>query len=432
MKFTYLISILLACFFYVGFAQQTPANPEEKDILITNATLHLGNGEVLEKANILLSEGKIKQISTRPIASEAATTQTINAEGQHVYPGFIAANASIGLAEVDAVRATVDVDEIGTFLPHIRSIIAYDAESKIVESMRPNGVLLAQVSPRGGRITGTSSVVQLDAWNWEDAIVKEDDAIHINWPNRFVKKGAWYDPKVGYKQNEKYDEQVKELYTFFEQAKAFVNAPASEHHLPYAAMKTVFSGEKRVFINADAEKDIVDVLSFKKHFDLAHVVLVGGRYAHGVAKALKENNVAVLVTRVHSTPESDDDDYDLPYKLPYLLHQEGVLVGIQNTGDMERMNTRNFPFYAGTTVAYGMTKENALSLITLNNAKILGIDKDYGSLEEGKSATLFISEGDALDVSTNKVLKAYIDGREVSLETHQTTLYKRYKEKFTE
>ncbi len=432
MKLKDLLFFIAVSLFYHGFAQQTTAGKQTKDVLITNATLHIGNGEVLDNAHILFSNGKIQGVSSTPITPITTSTAVIDADGKHVYPGFIAANASIGLAEVDAVRATVDVDEIGTFLPHIRSIIAYDAESKIVESMRPNGVLLAQVSPRGGRITGTSSVVQLDAWNWEDAIVKEDDAIHVNWPNRFVKKGAWYDPKVGYKQNEKYDEQVKELYTFFEQAKAFIHSPAEEHHLPYAAMKSVFSGKKRVFINADAEKDIVDVLSFKKHFDLPHVVLVGGRYAYGVAKELKENNVPVLVTRVHSTPESDDDDYDLPYKLPYLLHKEGVLVGIQNTGDMERMNTRNFPFYAGTTVAYGMKIEEALSLITLNNAKILGIDKDYGSLEVGKSATLFISDGDALDVSTNRVLKAYIDGREVSLETHQTTLYKRYKEKFTE
>lgn len=429
----YIIGFLIAIFISSStYAQQAPAKNQENLILIKGATLHLGNGEVIDKGNILLKDGKIEAISSEEITHEEEITEVIEAKGKHVYPGFIAANASIGLAEVDAVRATVDVDEIGTFLPHIRSIIAYDAESKIVESMRPNGVLIAQITPRGGRITGTSSVVQLDAWNWEDAVVKEDDAIHINWPSRFVKKGAWYDPKVGYEQNKEYDKQVGELYAFFEQAKAFNQLKTKDHHLAFSAMNKVFSAEKKVFINVDAEKDIIDVLAFKKQLDLNEVVIIGGRYAAKLAKELKENKVAVLVTRVHSTPQSDDDDYDLPYKLPYLLHKEGVLVGLQNTGDMERMNTRNFPFYAGTTVAHGLTKEEALSLITLNNAKILGIDKTHGSLEVGKSATLFISEGDALDMPTNLIHKAYIEGREISLESHQTNLYQRYKAKYSE
>jgi len=140
--------------------------------------------------------------------------------------------------------------------------------------------------------------------------------------------------------------------------------------------------------------------------------------------------VSVLLQRVHSRPDKEDDDYDISFKLAKLLTDEGVLIALEPSGQMERMNSRNLPFYAGTTAAYGLDREKALQLITLNTAKILGIDKSYGSLEAGKSATLFISKGDALDMRTNHVTQAFIDGRDISLETHQTELWKRYAKKY--
>lgn len=160
------------------------------------------------------------------------------------------------------------------------------------------------------------------------------------------------------------------------------------------------------------------------------MTIVGGYYAYKNAPLLLENNVSVLLRRVHDLPLLEDEDVNLPFKNAKLLSDAGVLVGLENMGDMERMQVRNLPFYAGTCVAWGMDKEKALQLITSNSAKIIGIDANYGTLESGKSATLFISEGDALDMKTNKVTTAFIDGRQISLESHQTELYERYKEKF--
>ena len=116
--------------------------------------------------------------------------------------------------------------------------------------------------------------------------------------------------------------------------------------------------------------------------------------------------------------------------MAHLLNEKGVLVGLETSGDMERMNSRNLPFYAGTVVAFGADKEEALKMITSNTAKILGVDDQMGTLEVGKDATLFISEGDALDMRTNKVTKAFIQGRDISLESHQTNRAKRYSEKY--
>ncbi len=425
-----LIVLLVLCF-SSAIAQQTPAPKQTKDIAIVGATAHIGNGKVIENSIIIIKDGKLLTVADAGIVKINITNmETINAEGKHVYPGFIVPNTTLGLVEIDAVRATDDDAEIGTYKPHIRSLIAYNAESKVVESMRPNGVLIGQITPRGGTISGTSSIVQFDAWNWEDATIKVDDGIHVNWPNSFSRGRWWRGEDPGLKPNKNYSKQVKELQDYLDQSKAYNNGDKKITNLPFEALKGVFDGSKKLYVNVDDEKGINDVINFKNKNGIKHMVIVGGYSAYKVADLLKQNNIPVLVQRLHKTPSNEDDDYDLPYKLAKLLTDKGVTVALESSGSMERMNARNLPFLAGTAVAHGVTKEQALQMITLNTAKILGIDDQYGSLEEGKSATLFISEGDALDMRTNVLTHAFIDGRDVSLESHQTKLWKRYSNKF--
>ncbi len=427
-------TIILALIFCTtsGFGQQTPAPKQKNPIAIIGAVAHIGNGEVIKNSTIVISDGKIANIVNADEVQLrlSSDVQVVNATGKHVYPGFIIPNTTLGLVEIDAVRATDDKSEIGGLIPHVRSLIAYNTESKIVESMRPNGILLGQITPRSGRISGTSSVVQFDAWNWEDATVKTDDGIHLNWPSPFTRGRWWLGEDASIKLNPNYQEQIAEIVSFFNGTKAYSEGSQSPTNLPYNATKGLFDGTKKLYIHVNDEKGIADAIGFAKDNQVKSMVIVGGEEAHKVTELLKQNDVPVLLARVHSLPDGDDDDYDLPYKRAKLLVDAGVLVALENSGDMERMNARNLPFYAGTTVAHGLTKEQALQLITSNAAKILGIDKDYGTLETGKSATLFISEGDALDMKTNQLTHAFIDGRSISLETHQTELWHRYEEKY--
>ena len=413
----------------IVIAQQTPASKQTNAISIEGATAHLGNGEVIENSLIMFNNGKITFVGSANTKIERQG-KVINATGKHLYPGFIAPNSTLGLVEVDAVRASNDADEVGAMNPHIRSLIAYNTESKIIESMRPNGVLMGQITPRGGRISGTSSIVQFDAWNWEDAAIKADDGIHLNWPNPFSRGRWWLGEPSMLKENKNYKKQIEELASYFAESKAYQASNKSPRHLPFEALQGVIEGSKKLYVHVDGERGITDAINFAKDTNIKHIVIVGGYEAHKVSSLLKQNNIPVLLQRVHSEPNNDDDDYDLPFKLANKLVNAGVLVGLENAGGMERMNARNLPFLAGTCAAYGLNKEQALSLITLNTAKILGIDNMVGSLEVGKDATLFISEGDALDMRTNKLEKAYIQGRDISLESHQTELYKRYSNKY--
>ena len=413
-------------------AQQIPGAKQTKSILILNATAHLGNGKTVENSLIGFKDGKITLVADANSNPDISNYDIkISAKGKHVYPGFIAPNSTLGLVEIDAVKSSDDEDEIGNMNPHVRSLIAFNADSKVIETVRPNGVLIAQITPRGGRISGTSSVVQLDAWSWKDALIKENDGIHLNFPASFRRSGSWFEPGI-IEPNKDYSKQIEEITAFIASAKAYLAENSKERNLVLEATKGLFDGSQTLFVNANEEKQIVDAVQMCKENGIKKVVIVGGYEAHKTADLLLQNNIAVLLRNVHDMPRSDDDDYDLPFKLAKILTDKGLLVALENSGSMERMQSRNFPFLAGTCVAYGMGKEQALQLITLNAAKILGIDAQTGSLELGKDATLFISEGDALDMRTNNLTNAYIQGRQLSLETHQTNLNRKYKQKYNQ
>ncbi len=412
-------------YIYILFIASTILYAQKRPTIILNAVLHVGNGKVIQKSGVSFQGGKILEVFDLNNDKHPDLNQygkVIDAEGKHLYPGFIAPNSTLGITEIGAVRATRDYAEVGKFKPHIRSMIAFNAESKISETVKTNGVLLAQVTPRYGRITGTSSVMELDGWNWEDTTYKKGDGIHVNWPS--IKD-------AGEKSKKQYQKEMSEMIQFFKDAYAYskINNP-KEKDLKLEAMKSVFNGEKRVYINADDIRQIIDAVENMKVLKVKYPVIMGGSDMMLAADLLKKHNIPVMIRRVHSLPESQDQDIDNPYKLAALLQKKGILFCLENSGDMEAMNTRNLPFLAGTTVAYGLTKEQALTAITLNTAKILGIDKTIGSIESGKHATMFISKGDALDMMGNRVEKAFIRGRSINLDNHQKRLFKKYSNKY--
>ena len=419
-----------------GVAQNPiPAVSQSKSILLMNGVAHLGNGQVIENSAIGFKDGKLILVAdaTTIRLQQGAYDTTINIQGKHVYPGFIAPNSTLGLTEIGAVRATNDYSETGSYNPHVRSVIAYNSDSKTPPTVRTNGVLIAQITPRSGIISGTSSIVELDGWNWEDMTMKMDEGIHLNWLRMFKRDGERmedYNELPPLKKSEDYEKQKNELRKFFADAKAYSETTPTEKNLRFEAMKGVFSGSKTLFVHVNYVKEIEDAVHFSKEVGVKKMVIVGGTDSWKVADMLKENNIPVMVNRVHDLPDRTDDDIDLPYKLPGLLQKAGVTFCLENSGDMEQIQTRNIPFLAGTAATYGLTKEEAVTAITLSTAKILGIDNRVGSLEMGKDATLFISSGDALDMRTNNVEWAFIRGKKLDLSNNQKALYEKYKTKY--
>ncbi len=411
-----------------GYAQTIPVAPKQDSIIVLmNGTAHLGNGEVIENSAIGFENGKITFVAdARTIRLSQSTAKIINIAGKHVYPGLIACNTNLGLNEIQAARATRDASEVGDFNPNIRSIIAYNTDSKVIATVRSNGILLAQVVPQGGIISGSSSVVQLDAWNWEDAQYKTDEGIHLNFPSFYSYHYKEDGGSIG--ENEYYADEVQNIRNFFDEAKAYTQAGTHKNiNLKLEAMRGLFDGKKKLFIHADRVKEIAAALLFAKSYSM-NCVIVGGSEAWKCTDVLVINHVPVILGRIQSLPGSDDEDYDLPYNTPALLKKAGVDFCLSMDGFWQQ---RNLPFLAGEAVAYGgMTPEEALMYLTSNAARILGVDNTTGTLEEGKDANIIVSDGDIFDMKTNNIIYAFIQGREINLNNKQKDLYEIYKEKY--
>lgn len=425
-----ILLFLLSCVSLYAQDDVYPAKEYKGLLFIKNGTIHIGNGQVIENGTIQVNNGKIEKVGT-DIPIPADNVKVFDAKGKQVYPGLILSSTQLGLKEIggNAVRGSNDFSELGDYNTNIRSIVAYNADSKIMGTLRANGILLADTYPQGGLLPGSSSVVQLDAWNYEDAAYKTDIAIHFNMPellNRprgfFGRQQAPEDPvKQGL-------EKVEEVKNFFRQAKAYLQEGThKETNLKFEAVRGLFEKKQKFFVHCDIVRQMLLAIDFAKEFGF-EVVLVGASESYQIADLLKQNNIAVILSQEHALPTSDDDDVDQPYKTPFILKQAGVFFALND--DDESARHRNLPFNAGTAVAYGLTKEEALTAITLNAAKILGIDDRTGSIEIGKDANIIISEGDILDIRTSIVTNAFIQGRQVSLENKQTQLYERYKNKY--
>lgn len=423
----YLFIILITLIQTTLFAQPTPAPKQTQPILISGGTVHIGNGQVLENQLIAVKDGKIELITAQQVGRGFPNYKVIDAKGKHIYPGFIAPCSTLGLVEIESVRATVDHSETGTLNPNARAIIAYNTDSEVSPTVRGTGTLMAQIIPLGGLLSGSSSIVQLDAWNWEDAAYKTDEGLVMNWPSPYAGGGWWAEPEE-IKKDDKYKEQVQSITRLFDEAYAYSKKGnnAAEKNLRLEAMRGIFDGSKNLYINAAYSKAITEAVLFAKKYGIKPVIM-GGEDSWMLTDLLKENKVSVILQRVQSLPMRTDDDIDQPYKTAAMLAKAGIPFCFSMRGAWQQ---RNLPFQAGQSIGYGLDYESAIKALTLDAAKIFRIDASCGSIEQGKDATLFISEGDALDMRSNKVTYALIQGREISLDDKQKALHRRYQEKY--
>ncbi len=424
----YIIHIIIFALIPVCLsAQQVPAEPQSEPILILNGTAHLGDGSKLENAAIAFENGKISLVGdVGTIRVDQSKYKVVDATGKHIYPGFIAMNSQIGLKEIDAVRATRDNREVGSFNPSIRSLIAFNTDSRVTPTIRSNGVLMAQIVPEGGRMPGQSSVMKLDGWNWEDAQYKADQGIHLRWPVPFRRMGWWAAPGP-IKKNDKYDEEVREIKQFFKEAKAYGESSNPEiTNMKFEAMKGLYGGSKKLYIHTNFAKPIMEAVLFAKENGMEPVI-VGGKDSWQITDFLKEQDVMIILKKTQDLPVREYDDIDQPFKTPKMLSDAGVIYAFSLDGAWEQ---RNLVFQAGQAVSYGLDYEKAIEGLTLSPAKILGIDDKTGSLKNGKDATLLIVKGDVLDMRTCVIEKAFIEGREIDLDNKQKALSRKFTKKY--
>lgn len=417
-------------------SDQIPAAKQTKPIALTGGTIHTVSGENISGGTVLFEKGKITAVSKS--VTLPAETQIIDISGKHVYPGLISANTTMGLVEIAAVRATRDVSEVGDINPEVRAEAAFNPDSEIIPVTRANGITLALSVPGGGLISGTSALMMLDGWTWEDMTLKAPIGLHLNWPRMAVNRSP-NAKKSKEEQLKARDKKIQQIQDTFAAARAYMKAKMAEkekgvpYHdtdVRYEALIPVLKREIPIFMHADEIREIQAALDWTAKENL-RVVLVGGYDVWRLPERLKEQDVSVVVAGTQRLPLRRWEDYDAPFTLPAKLHDLGIPFCIATQGgSFMTPHERNLPYHAATAAAYGLPKEEALKAVTLYPAQILGVSDRVGTIEVNKDATLIVTDGDPLEIMT-QVEMEFIQGRNIDLSSRHTELYEKYKEKYT-
>ncbi len=428
--FLIMLSMLCATCGIVVAHDYVPGAPQQYPVLLRGGDLYTVANGVMPATDLLFENGKITAIGKNlPLPAGVDSVVVIDVSGKRVYPGLIDPVSTLGLIEIGAVRATRDNAEVGALTPEVQTHIAYNPDSEIIPTIRSNGIVASLIAPQGGTISGRSSLLYLDGWTKEDAMISENLGLHINWPRAGIQTG-WRARSTPEEQRKQNAENRRKLEDAFKTARSYWqarnNGTQQEIDLRWEAMMPLFDKEMTLFINADDLRQIREAISFVVENDL-RAVIVGAREAWRVADLLARHHIPVILSRVQERPYRADDDTDINFKQPKLLQDAGVKFAI-GYGQGNWQN-RSLPFQGAQAVAFGLDRADALRALTLSTAEIMGVDDRLGSLEVGKEATIVVSDGDIMDPITQQVTRMWIRGRDVDLDNKQKELYRKYRAK---
>ena len=409
-------------------SRQIPAPPQTQPILIHSATIHPVSGDVIDKGWILLRDGRIERIAAGAMPPISGA-RIINADGLHIYPGLISSDTQLGLTETASVGVTVDTSELGDMTPEVRAAVAVNPDSDLIPVTRSNGILTALTLPLSGVISGRGAIIRMDGWTWEDLAIDIEAPLVINWPRTEPINAAWMDRPLA-QQRREIAESLKRIEDFFSDAETYFRAkdndPAVRTDLKFEALRDAIACRCGIFVRAASAGQIESAVAWAGRRGIP-ITILGGQEADRAVDILKRHDVPVIISGTHRLPDSRHDAYDRPFKLPGVLHEAGVRFAIAS--GVETAHERQLNHNAATAAAYGLPKEIALRAVTLSAAELLGIGDLLGSLEPGKLATLIITTGDPLEITTD-VLAAFIEGRQIDMGDRQKMLYRKYQEKY--
>lgn len=403
--------------------------PQSQAVALRGATIHTVTKGVIQNGTIIFDKGKIIAVGANiPIP---AGTKIVDVTGKHIYPGLIDAYSTVGISEIGAVDMSNDVNEVGDFNPNVRTDVAVNAESRHIGTSRSQGVLTTLTTPGGGLISGMSSALALEGWSWEEMSLESAAALNVNWPEprpgggRFGGGGG----APGGGSRVTYEERVQQLKNYFAEARAYRDAVAAKEQVRtdarYMAMIPALDRKIPVVVSANATSQINDAITWAKQENLK-LIIRGGDDAIHVANRLRAENIPVILTSTMDAPNRAHEGYDAAYSRAAQLHKAGVKFAI--SGGAGSLYTDRLPYEAGVAVAFGLPEEEAIKAVTINAAEFMGLADRLGSLEPGKQATLLITTGTPIDMTSN-ILQAYIQGRELDMNDIQKHFFEKYMEK---
>jgi imidazolonepropionase-like amidohydrolase len=430
-----LLAALVACAAVahaVAQSTQIPAPPQATPIAILHATVHTAAAEgpaTIADGFVVFDAGRILAVGSGTPASLPAGTVTYDGTGLHVSPGFVALMTGMGLVETLAVPVTDDRTETGRLRSEVVAATAINPDTDLFPVARAAGVLLSLTVPSGGLVSGRASALRLDGWTPETIAIDPDVGVVVQWP-LVEPVEAWWTRTGFEEQRKRIREDLAAIERFFDDGAAYCKRPAALRDGPvdqrFEGLRGLFEGGDPVYVTVGSVGQIESALAWAKRRGV-RPILVGGPGVEEAIPLLQAEKVAVIVTGTHRLPGRSYDRHDEPFALPAKLEAAGIPFAIASAD--EPAHERNLPHHAGTAAAFGLSPEAALRSITRSAAELAGIGDRYGSIAPGKSATLFVSTGDPLEI-TSDVLLAFIDGRGIDLGSRQTRLLEKYRAKY--
>jgi len=407
--------------------------PQDRPVVLRGATIHTVTQGTITNGVIVFDRGKITAIGGSDVAIPRAA-RVVDLSGKHIYPGLVDAYSTVGITEIGAVDVSNDINELGDFNPNVRAEVAVNAESRHIGTTRSAGVLVTFTTPEGGVISGLSSAMSLEGWTWEEMSMKGAAALNVKWPdpNERPRRGGFGGPGgrgAGGPPPKSYAEQVQQIKDWFGEARAYRDAVKTGQEVRtdsrYASMIPALDGAIPVVVAAEGAAQINDAITWAKA-ERVKLVIRGGRDALFVADRLKAEGVPVILTSTMAAPDREYEGYDGAYATPAKLHAAGVQFAI--AGGSGGLYSYRLPWEAGVAVAFGLPEEEALKAVTINAAQFMGVADRVGSLEVGKEATLLITTGTPLDM-TSDIVQSYIQGREINMMDIHKLFFQKYMEK---
>ncbi len=421
--------ILFLSFVQVGLSGGGD-RPQRGVFALENARIVTVTNGTIERGTLVIRDDRIVAVGTDvEVPAEAIR---IDCEGLSIYPGMIDAGTRLGLAEIGSVQETNDDAEIGAILPHMQALTAVNPNSVLIPVTRVSGVTTVLTEPSGGLVPGTAALINLHGYTPEQMLLGGVRPVVVNFPSR-ARRGS-RDERSREDRQKEFEEQLDVLNELFDRAalhvridSAYQGLEDAERRPEYApaaeALAPVLRGEARLIVKANRVQQITDALDWIEERGLQDVaVLSGALEGWRVADRIAELGIPVLVGPVQDIPARASDRYDKAYANAGLLHDAGVKVAIR-TGEAE--NVRNLPFHAGFAAAYGLGREEALRAVTIGPAEIFGVDHLVGSLEPGKIANLFASDGDPFEPRT-QIRHVFINGYRIPHDNRQLRLYEEF------
>ncbi|MGH7699659.1 MAG: amidohydrolase family protein [Gemmatimonadales bacterium] len=401
-------------------------------LVVRGGTVYPLAGAPIENGTVVIQDGKIAAVGVG--VTVPAGARVIDATGLHVYPGLFDALTRLGLTEIGAVDVTEDETELGEFNPHLLAATAVHPASEHIPVARANGITHAVTAPqaRAAGIGGQASLMHLDGWTVEEMLIAPSVGFVVSWPRLGGGSGFGFGgfrgqaPRSFREIKKQYDEQVRRLDGWLEAARRYDAAIKAGERLPrdlkLEALARATRGELPLLVEANDERDIRNAVGWAEQ-QRVRIVILGGNQAYRAAALLAEKKIAVILGPTQSTPTSRDAGYDERYAAPGLLHQAGVRFAIATFNSAD---SRTLPYEAGSAVAFGLPRDEALKAVTLYPAEILGVADRVGTIEAGKLANLIVTDGDPLEIRT-QVRHVIVAGREAGLENKHLSLYERYR-----